>query len=196
MWYFIGLGNPNEEYKTTRHNVGMNAVAFFFEKEGCAWREKDSFFESDVMKISKGGSDIVGLLPTTFMNASGRVARAIVKRGGGAMNIVVVHDDLDLPFGEVRISFNRGSGGHNGVSSINEELGTPEYLRVRIGIAHVDESGIIRKPDGHDAVDHYVLGNFNPKETELLTTSVYPRVVTVLSTILEKGYISAMNEYN
>lgn len=196
MWYFIGLGNPGKEYENTRHNIGMITLVNFFKQEGVFEKESDSFFQSIVYKTQINNNPVLGLLPQTYMNASGIVARQILKRGGVPFSIVVIHDDIDLPFGEIRVSFNRGAGGHNGVSSIHDSLGTGEYTRIRIGIAHIDEFGITRKPESHSAVERYVLGNFTPSEQKIIEDQISKKVHDILMTIIERGYNFAMNEYN
>src|SRR5690606_4374873 len=133
MYYIVGLGNPGKEYEHTRHNVGFFLLEIFAQEAGLP-----SFHESNAQSgyVSQGvfeGEEVTLLMPTTFMNASGSAVAKLVP-AGSSDKLVVVYDDIDLPVGELRVSFGRGDGGHNGVKSIIEKLGTKDFVRIRIGV--------------------------------------------------------------
>ena len=131
MKLVVGLGNPGKEYENTRHNTGRILVGMIEKK-----------LEDSKIKSLKF------LLPETFMNNSGRVVAPLVKNKKDLKDLVVIYDDIDLPLGKIKISFNRSSGGHNGLGSIIKSLKSEEFLRIRIGISTATPSGKIRKPKG------------------------------------------------
>jgi PTH1 family peptidyl-tRNA hydrolase len=174
----VGLGNPGSDYARTRHNVGRSAVEVF----------RDSFVVSD--------ADVEILLPDVYMNLSGGpVAKVLGKdkaeRMANADRLIVVHDDIDLPFGEVKVSIGRGSGGQRGVESIIKAIGTKEFVRVRIGIMPV-HFGKPRKP--RDAAV-FVLKKFG-----IIERSKLPEILEwagkAIDEIIKNGPQSAMNKFN
>lgn len=158
MKLIVGLGNPGKKYARTRHNVGFMALdalrnRLLDEYDISEW-ELSKKFNAEVCGTSIGPQKIILLKPMTFMNASGQsvqLAAAFYKLVPA--DILVVHDDKDLPIGEIRYQFDRGDAGHNGVKSIAEQLSTKGFGRLRIGIAHED----MQKKD----TSTFVLGNFN-----------------------------------
>lgn len=170
QWSVVGLGNPGKEYEDTRHNIGRRAVEHFI-----------ATYEGAVRVIT----------PTVYMNHSG----AAVKDVTDPSRLIVVHDDLDLPFGVVRVSYNRGSGGHNGVTSIIDSLDTTAFVRVRVGISPTNLFGTLKKPKGEERVQKFVLGEFNTKERGKLD-EVFAKTDTALRSIVTKGVAEAMNACN
>ena len=145
-WVIVGLGNPGEEYSGTRHNTGRMAVENFAKYERLSeWRE-DKKAESLVSRGLVERTLVALVLPNTFMNKSGKAVSKFVKNVKSAERMIVVHDDLDLPLGSMKISFDRGSGGHKGVDSIMRALKTKKFVRIRVGVSHSTASGAIRKP--------------------------------------------------
>ncbi len=179
MNYIFGLGNPGEEYAKNRHNAGRMAVDYFSKKYLPAGRQAKA-------KV---------IVPDTFMNLSGKAVAKIIKSKKAAENLIIVYDDIDLPLGTIKISFDKSSGGHNGLESVIKAVKTREFTRVRIGVAPATPKGKIKKPSGEDAVLKFLLGNFSPKETEILK-KVFKTVAEALETILEDGRDKAMNLYN
>ena len=171
----FGLGNPGEEYDGTRHNVGARVLGEFAKKN------KDK--------------KLTLLAPTTFMNKSGEAVGKMVKSKTVAKNLIVIHDDLDLPFGRFKISFARGSGGHRGVESIIKKLKTENFIRLRIGIAPTTPSGKIKKPSGEDKIVKFILGKFVPKE-EAGLKKLMPKLLDALDTLTTLGLAPAMNQFN
>jgi len=181
----IGLGNPGGEYANTRHNAGWGCLDVL-ERRGRFSRER----RDGPARVREGeveGFDIVLARPQTFMNLSGRAGRHLTDRLGIAPEeVVVVHDDLDLPFGRLRVRRNGGAAGQKGVLSLADAWRTQAFLRVRIGIG--------RPPDGEDATDH-VLGRWTPEERERLP-AVWGRAAGAVLTLIRRGLEPAMAEYN
>jgi PTH1 family peptidyl-tRNA hydrolase len=175
-----GLGNPGEEYIGTRHNVGRDMLMYIAEKEG----DKRTLF----------GKKATILFPDTYMNNSGKDIKAVVKNIKAAEGLVVVHDEVDLPLGKVKISFGSGPGGHNGVKSVQAAVKTKDFTRIRIGISPSTPMGKLKKPDGSVLAD-FVLGTFKPTEQETLK-KVRKTVSEALELILTEGRDAAMTVIN
>src|SRR6185437_15078568 len=131
----VGLGNPGNEYEKTRHNAGRLAVEQIAKKEDFDDFELNKKAEALVTEGKIGKEKVTLVLPETLMNKSGKSVTALVKSIKAAKNLVVIHDDLDLPLGTIKMVFARGSGGHKGVESIMRALRTEEFTRIRIGIS-------------------------------------------------------------
>ncbi|MBI4118290.1 MAG: aminoacyl-tRNA hydrolase [Parcubacteria group bacterium] len=195
MFYIVGLGNPGTEYEKTRHNIGRAVVERV--------REHNDFPEWKHDKkagalVSKGvlGTDAVTLvLPETYMNKSGSAVSYFVKSKKAAEKAVVVHDDLDLPIGTLKLVFNRGSAGHKGVESVKRALGTEAFVRLRIGVSPLGKDGNAKKPKGEDAVNTFVLKTFTPGEQSKIKDAVI-RGEGALHAVLTLGRERAMNEFN
>lgn len=175
MVYIVGLGNPGEEYINTRHNAGRMVA--------------DNFATKNKSKKAKI------LVPDTFMNHSGKFVVKYIKSQKAAQNLVVIYDDLDLPLGSIKISYNKSAGGHRGVESIIKSLKTQEFVRLRIGVAPTTPSGKLKKPKGEKAVLDFILGQFKPKEMDILK-KVFKKTNEALTCIAEEGRERAMNLYN
>jgi len=151
MWLVVGLGNIGQEYDNTRHNIGFRAVDFIISNSPNAQNISKSSFCGELFK----SKSTIYLKPSTYMNLSGKSVQAVVNFYKIDRNkIVVIHDDLDLPFGAVRFKLAGGDGGHNGLKSIDSMIGK-EYIRCKIGIG---------KPEHKSAVSNYVLGRFQANE--------------------------------
>lgn len=174
-YLIVGLGNPGEEYDGTRHNAGTRVLGEF------AKRNKNK--------------QLTLLTPTTFMNKSGDAMGKVVRSKMVAKNLVVIHDDLDLPLGRFKISFARGAGGHRGVESIIRKLKTENFIRLRIGIAPTTPAGKIKKPIGEDKIVKFILGKFTPKE-EAGLKKLMPKLLEALEIITTAGLAPAMNKFN
>ena len=172
-WILAGLGNPSEQYKGSRHNIGRDLL--------------------DVLAPKLPNKPKI-LVPDTYMNDSGKAFKKEIKSKKAAESLVVLHDDLDLPLGKVKVSFGSGAGGHNGVKSVQSALKTKDFVRIRIGVSPSTSSGRVRKPDS-DAVVAFVLGKFKPTEQEKLK-KVKKVVGEALELILTDGKDAAMNVIN
>jgi peptidyl-tRNA hydrolase, PTH1 family len=177
MFYIIGLGNPGEEYGGTRHNTGREAVIFFEEKNKLPAKKFSIIHTNE------------------FMNNSGRAVAKIIKSKKAAQNLIVVHDDIDLPLGSIKISYNKGVGGHRGLSSVAKAVKTLEFVRIRIGVSPATPKGKIKKPVGEKAVIDFILGKFKPSEAEIMK-KVFKRVSEAIQSLILDGRDRAMNLFN
>lgn len=150
----IGLGNPGQQYYRTRHSIGFRIVDALAEKYGGSWRMRDN---AEVAQITMDDTTILLVKPQTFMNSSGTVIPWLAKQGIGVDNILVVHDELELPFGSVASKKGGSHKGHNGLKSIIAACG-PDFIRVRFGIG---------RPENRDDVPAYVLRPFAEDASEI-----------------------------
>lgn len=136
----VGLGNPGPKHEQTRHNVGFIFVDELARSKGASWKLENKF-HGEVCKLSIAGSDIWLLKPNTYMNLSGKAVAALARFYKiNPESVLVVHDELDIPPGQLRLKQGGGHGGHNGLRDIIAQLGSREFLRLRIGIGHPGES--------------------------------------------------------
>ncbi len=196
MSYIIaGLGNLGEEYKNTRHNAGRIVLEYFRKsRDFSEWEEK----KNNKVLVSSGKigkSNVVLLEPDNFMNNSGKSIAPIVTSTKKAEKLVVVYDDIDLPLGVIKISFNRGSGGHRGVESVIKSIKTKAFIRLRVGVAMTTPTGKIKKPKGEQKVLDFLMGEFKPKELDTLK-KVSKNIADALETVILEGKEKAMNMYN
>lgn len=184
MWLVVGLGNPGSRYAGTRHNVGFKVVDILASRWNAgALKEK---FVGLYAKTSFAGDDAVLLQPQTYMNLSGEcVQKAMAFFKVEPSKLVVIHDELDLPFGDVRVKIGGGSAGHNGLKSITQHCGGPDYVRVRIGIG--------RPPKG--AVESWVLGEFDAMDRAQLP-DVLQAAALASEAVLKNGAAKAQNQFN
>lgn len=190
-YVIVGLGNPGGEYDSTRHNAGRMAVESFAKAQGVEqWRE-DKKAIAQVAKIDKGTL----VVPDTFMNKSGSAVAKYVKSVKAAGKLVVIYDDMDLPLGSMKISFDRGSGGHKGVESIARAVKTKAFVRIRLGVSPTTPSGKLKKPSGEKEVLAFILAKFKPAELDILK-KVFKQVTEALTIIVDEGHVRAMNVCN
>ena len=194
MKLVVGLGNPGEEYEGTRHNTGWMMLDFVLGKK-VEWKPANGT-KLLYFKDSVGGKPTEFIKPTTFMNNSG-IAVAFVKEKHKLKldDIIIIYDDIDLPIGTMKLSFNKSSGGHNGLESIIKKLKSREFLRIRIGIAPTTASGKIKKPKGEEAMLKFLLGKY--KEGELVELKkLSKKVGLAIEIALTEGKDKAMSLYN
>ncbi len=187
MYLIVGLGNPGKKYEKNRHNVGFMVADRVRADAGLPdYKEK---FSGVFTRGRVATDDAMVLKPMTFMNLSGdsvQPAAAFIKVD--PLHVIVVHDELDLEFGDVRIKVGGGHAGHNGLRSIIGRLGTPEFLRVRVGIG--------RPPPGfRGEVADYVLSDFDASDRAELP-DVLARAAAAVTLIIEKGVAVAQNSVN
>ena len=196
-YIFVGLGNPGEQYLGTRHNTGrmiLLALNSSLKSDAGEWKT-DKKLNAQIAKVKIGKSQVVLVLPDTFMNNSGKSVKTLVTSAKGAEKLVVIYDDLDLPFGANKISFNKSSGGHKGVESIIKALKTEKFARVRVGISPTSPSGKMRKPMGEEHVMKHILGKFKPDEMMQLK-KLSKKISTALETFVSSGLEKAMTDFN
>lgn len=194
-WIIVGLGNPGEEYENTRHNAGRMAVEAFVKKQSLTDWKHDMKSKALISRGLVDGTAVVCVLPETFMNKSGLSVATFVKGEKAAERCIVVYDDLDMPLGSAKMSFNRGSGGHKGIESIARTLKTKAFWRVRIGISPVTASGKLRKPKGEEEVLEFILKTFKPSEITTLQ-GVFKKTTEALGRSVTDSPILAMNAFN
>jgi PTH1 family peptidyl-tRNA hydrolase len=186
MHLIVGLGNPGAEYAKTRHNAGFSLVEKLAERWKASWANERSF-AARVAKAGHGGKKVLLCEPQTFMNLSGEAIGAMVKFYQlPAEKILIAVDDADLALGEIRLRPGGGSGGHHGLESVAEHLGTKAYARLRIGIGRKNEA---RQITGH------VLGRFSAEESTRLE-KVLERAAGQMECWLADGIQKAMNQFN
>jgi PTH1 family peptidyl-tRNA hydrolase len=168
------LGNPGRSYERTRHNVGFLVADELARRHGGSWRKRK---KAEAAPITLGLQDITLLKPTTFMNNSG----SALAGHNRVEDLIVVHDDLDLPEGDVRVKVGGGAGGHNGLRSVIGRYG-PNFIRVRVGVG--------RPPPGMGVTD-YVLGTMNSAVRDAV-----PRAADAVEAVAADGPEAAMNRFN
>lgn len=195
MYYIVGLGNPGEKYQDTRHNIGWSVLDYVCEKAAVpnAVLQKQSSGRVSVGTVAH--HPVTVLYPETFMNNSGSAVAKLVPKNEIAQ-LVVIHDDIDLPFGEIKLVKGRGDGGNNGIKSIIEKLGSKDFVRIRIGIAPRSFwTGEVKRPAGGGPLEKFVLKPFTKKEQEQLL-EVKERAYAALQLLMAEGLPAAMNKYN
>lgn len=194
MYIIVGLGNPGNEYESTRHNIGRIILSNIASHHSLPSFTKSSAYSGLLSEGVLHTNEVGILFPTTFMNNSGTSVTKYLKDKGALEMLTVMHDDIDLVFGEVKISYDRGHGGHNGVKSIIGAVGDKKFIRIRIGIAQKGFFGGIKRPVGDKLVD-FVLSKFKSGEMKQLP-EITKKVDRALELILTKGHQSAMQEIN
>lgn len=194
-WIIVGLGNPGEEYTDTRHNTGRMAVEYFAKKSAASGWKLDKSANALVARATLGKNLMALVLPETFMNKSGAAAAKYVTSTRAAEKLVVVYDDLDLPLGSMKVSFDRGSGGHKGIESIIRAVKTKKFTRVRIGVSPASRTGKIRKPEGEEEVVDFILARFKTAEMDELK-KIFKKAAEAIETIVTEGPQIAMNRFN
>lgn len=182
----VGLGNPGAEYARTRHNAGFMVLDRLAQRWQAGW-EVSRKFEARLAEARVGAQRVVLCQPLTFMNASGECVRALVDyRSIELPRLLVAADDADLPLGELRLRPKGGTGGHHGLESLAQHLGSKEFARQRVGIG---------RRDGAREITGHVLGRFGPDETTVLAT-VLQRAADQAASWLTAGIQQAMNQFN
>jgi peptidyl-tRNA hydrolase, PTH1 family len=182
----VGLGNPGADYQHTRHNVGADVIALLADRHGGSLKRSKE--RALVAEVRVGDHRVALALPQTYMNLSGESVGLLVKRHGitDAERVVVVHDELDLPLGRVKVKRGGGLAGHNGLRSIKAHLHTDEFLRVRIGIG--------KPPTKEQGVDHVLR---RPSKSERVELEIaVQEAADAVEAILADGVDAAMNRYN
>lgn len=184
-WIVIGLGNPGDRYQRTRHNAGVLVVEELLRRSSSTFkRHKSGAFIAETML---GGQRVALARSTGFMNESGRPLGQLARFYKTPVEqVIVVHDELDVPFGDVRVKVGGGTAGHNGLKSIGNHLSSKDFIRVRVGIS---------RPHGALSGADYVLQNFASAERKDLP-DIVGRAADAVETILEAGPERAMNEFN
>lgn len=187
-WLVVGLGNPGREYAGNRHNVGFMVAELLAVRLGGRFgRYKRVVADVAEGRIGFGGPKLVLLKPQTYMNLSGGPVAALAQfHKIPAERVIAVHDELDIPYGQLRVKLGGGEGGHNGLRSMSKSLGTKDYVRVRFGIG--------RPPGRQDPAD-FVLSDFGTAERKELEFLV-DRAADVVESVVTKGVEPTQNAYH
>ncbi len=193
MKLIVGLGNPGRGYANNRHNVGFVCLNHFARMQSIRFDKKQGKARIGLGEVA--GSKGVVAKPQTYMNLSGRSVSLLVKKFNVSLdNLIVIHDDLDLPLSKIRIRQGGSSGGHKGVDSIITELGSQNFIRIRVGVGRP-----VKNEDptefSEDEIINYVLSDFTPDEKQTIT-QVIPTVSEAILCLLTEGPVAAMNKYN
>ncbi|MFA6459275.1 MAG: aminoacyl-tRNA hydrolase [Candidatus Paceibacterota bacterium] len=196
MKYVIaGLGNPGAEYEGTRHNTGrivLDRVRKQYDGSDFEFNKKINALISE----GKIGKEKVTLIePETFMNNSGKALAPLIKSVKAVEKLIVIYDDFSLPLGRMKISFNRSSGGHNGLESIIKSLKTEAFVRIRIGIAPANAKGEAKVPHGDDKIEKFILGKYKDEEIKELG-KIAKRVAEAVEIIVTESREKAMSLFN
>lgn len=185
MKWFVGLGNPGKQYESTRHNIGWMALDRFAEKHDI--RISQSKCKGLLGEGHVGGQKVVLLKPMTYMNLSGESIRAYMDFYKASIDdLIVIYDDLDTPFGSIRLRYQGSAGGHNGIKSTIQHLGTQSFNRIRMGIS--------RPAPGRDIAD-YVLSTFSKEEMQTMP-QVLDRTVQAMEFALQNDFEKTMAKFN
>jgi PTH1 family peptidyl-tRNA hydrolase len=191
MKLIVGLGNPGFLYARNRHNIGFMCVSYLAKKYKIDFDRKQGHARTGIGNI--GRNKVVVARPQTYMNASGEAVKALFQRlDVNPADLIVIHDDLDLPTGKIRLRLGGSSGGHKGIDSIISHIGTPDFYRVRVGIGRPEAD----KPSvKEDTVIGYVLSDFTDEEKKIIDETI-PKVTEAVAFLLMHGITAAMNKYN
>lgn len=186
MYVIAGLGNPKKEYDNTRHNIGFSVIDMLADKTGIS--VNTAKHKGLLGAGYLNGQKIILVKPLTYMNLSGECIREVLDyyKVDGSTNLIVIHDDISLEPGIIRVRKKGSAGGHNGLKNIIQHLGKDQFVRIKVGVGE--------KPAGYDLAD-YVLGHFD-REEQVLMKQVSEEVCEAVQMILEKGPDAAMNVYN
>lgn len=204
MQYFvIGLGNPGPEYENTRHNTGAMVLDVFRKAEKLPEWSSDKKQKALISEGKVGKQKVLLIFPQTFMNKSGEALKNLqltthnLQQGKEKIkeisNLAVIHDDLDIPFGSYKISFNKSSGGHKGVESVIRAVKTEAFVRIRVGIA--SSVSAVKKSQDETAVEKAILGKFTPDQMTVLK-KLSKNIADGLTVLITEGREKAMSQYH
>lgn len=179
MKIIVAQGNPGTEYEKTRHNVGFLGIDFFAAQNGAEFQPKPKFF-ADIAELNRNGEKVLLVKPTTFYNETGKAARAIADFYKiDTTDILVIHDELALPFGTLRTREKGSDAGNNGIKSLNAHLGE-NYARLRVGTWNE----IADKAGSFD----FVLSKFSKDETQKLQSDIFPKITEIISDFINGNH--------
>ena len=183
---FIGLGNPGDRYQNTRHNLGYLSLDCFMERHQLEGLRDDKKSDGSLVKSELFDQEFLLFKSSRYMNESGLSINRLRKyRNISMQDICIIHDDLDLNVGEIRIKYSGGHGGHNGLRNIIQACGTNDFIRIRMGIGH---------PEKDEVID-YVLSKPKKAEKEVLDQSTY-EAADIMDSLLQRGLDKTMNRFN
>jgi len=185
MWLIVGLGNPGTQYALTRHNIGFMAVDLLAQGFGASWSQEHKALTA---KITINGEKALLAKPQTYMNRSGESVQSLMQFYKiDADHLIVLHDEVDLPFETLKIHRNKSAGGNNGIKDIHEKMATQDYVRIRLGIG--------RPPHPQMAMADYVLQKF-AQEEQTLMADYLNRAGDAVEALIKNGYAKASTQFN
>jgi PTH1 family peptidyl-tRNA hydrolase len=189
MKLIVGLGNPGRSYTNNRHNIGFVCLNRFARSHAIKFDRKQGHARIGTGKVA--GNEVVLAKPQTYVNLSGEAVSRLVQRFNVSLDdLIVIHDDLDLPLAKIRLSHGSSSGGHKGINSIISHLGSQNFIRLRVGIGRPEKAEV-----SEDEIIAYVLSDFTPEQKKAITP-VIPKVTEAILCLLTEGLTPAMNKYN
>ena len=192
MVLIVGLGNPGKKFENTRHNVGFMAIDEFANKNNFPGFKLNKKYAAEISEGNFGGKTVLLAKPQTFMNESGKTVSKIISNFKFQIpNLVVIHDDIDLPVGKIKIVQERGSAGHKGVESIIENIGNKNLIRIRIGVAPQRTRALVHRC----TAEKIVLKKISKNEKKIVSGAISKSAET-LNCLLDEGLERAMNKYN
>lgn len=193
MKLIVGLGNPGRRYEISRHNLGFICVNRLAREYNIKMNKSQGRARTGKGRIA--GSEVMLARPQTYMNLSGESVKLLLnKTHSGIDEVIVIHDDLDLPVGKIRVRFGGGSGGHKGINSIFQETGSRDFYRVRIGIGRPPRFRDDVEIQEDDVID-YVLSSFTKDEQKIIEKTV-PMASEAVVSLISEGLTATMNKYN
>ncbi len=193
MKLIVGLGNPGRAYARNRHNIGFMCLAHFTRQLGIKLDKKQGQTRTGTGMVD--GNKLLVARPQTSMNLSGPAVNWLVNKFHTSLSdLIIIHDDLDLPLGKIRLSRGSGAGGHKGVGSIITQLGSADFIRIRIGISRPLDTERPYADKEVEIIDH-VLNDFTPEE-KLIINKTIPEVSEAILCLVSEGLAAAMNKYN
>lgn len=188
MWLIVGLGNPGKQYQLTKHNIGFLLIDYWLKSLSGSDPEYRDEHKALTKKMKLEGEEILLAKPQTFMNLSGQSVQSLLSFYKiSPAKMLVVHDDIDQPFGSLRFHKNRGHGGQNGVRNITELLGSMDYARLKLGVGRTTQPGF--------DIGDYVLSGFS-KEDSVQLPKVFEKACDGIECFIEKGFDRACTDFN
>jgi PTH1 family peptidyl-tRNA hydrolase len=189
MKLIIGLGNPGRVYANNRHNIGFICINHLARSHSIKFDRKQG--QARIGTGKAAGDEVVLAKPQTFVNSSGESVSRLVKRFNISLDdLVIIHDDLDLPLAKIRLSHGSSSGGHKGINSIISHLGSRNFIRLRVGIGRPEKAEA-----SEDEIIAYVLSDFTAEQKQAIAQAI-PKVTEAILCLLTEGLTVAMNKYN
>ncbi len=191
IWMIVGLGNPGEQYSNTRHNIGAQALSYFAQQNKVKLAASGKLLRLGSTSIDS--SEVHLVRSRSYVNTSGKaVHSALSKTGSSVKRTIVIYDDLDLPIGSLRLRIGGGSGGHNGIKSLIEEVGS-DFIRLRIGIGRPEENG--QPAYDPEIIANYVLTAAKGSEEKILAATI-KQTSTAIQLVLTDGIEAASRKFN
>jgi PTH1 family peptidyl-tRNA hydrolase len=189
MKLIVGLGNPGRAYANNRHNIGFICLNHFARAHAVKFDRKQSRARTGTGRVA--GNEVVLAKPQTYVNLSGESVSRLVKRFNISLDdLIIIHDDLDLPLGKIRLSRGSSSGGHKGIESIITELGSQDFIRLRVGIGRPEKAEA-----SEEEIIAYVLSDFTAEQKQAIAQAI-PKVTEAILCLLTEGLTPAMNKFN